>query len=217
MLSEVVFVGGCVTELLFTEPGLAPIRVTSDVDLIAEIASYADYLEFSDRIRALGFEEDHRDGAPLCRWMCGALTVDAMPLDPSILGFSNSWYVEALRSAWIVGLTTDLELRVISAPCFLATKMEAFRNRGKGDYFASHDLEDLISVVDGRATILDDVRNARPELRVFIERSISKLLKEPRFLDALPGYLLPDQGNQERLGSLESKLRALSGAETPER
>jgi hypothetical protein len=123
LLPEVVFVGGCVTELLFTAPGLAPIRVTNDVDLIAEIATYADYLEFSDRIRSLGFEEDSREGAPLCRWTCGALTVDAMPLDPAILGFSNRWYVEALQTAWIAKLAADLELRVISAPCFLATRL----------------------------------------------------------------------------------------------
>jgi len=32
---------------------------------------------------------------------------------------------------------------------FLATKFAAFDGRGKGDYMASHDLEDIVAVVDG--------------------------------------------------------------------
>ena len=41
LLPEVVFVGGCATELLITDPGAAAVRKTYDVDVIAEIASYA--------------------------------------------------------------------------------------------------------------------------------------------------------------------------------
>ena len=42
LLPEIVFVGGCATNLLVTDPEAAPIRETYDVDVIAEIASYAD-------------------------------------------------------------------------------------------------------------------------------------------------------------------------------
>jgi hypothetical protein len=31
----------------------------------------------------------------------------------------------------------------------VATKLEAFLKRGGGDYIASHDLEDIVTVVDG--------------------------------------------------------------------
>jgi hypothetical protein len=47
-----------------------PIRgPTLDVDAIAEIASYAEYVEFANRLRSLGLAEDHRTGAPTCRWV----------------------------------------------------------------------------------------------------------------------------------------------------
>src|ERR1019366_10398380 len=81
LLPEIVFVGGCATGLLITDPGAAPVRGTYDVDVITEIASYADYMVFSERLRELGFQEDSREGAPLCRWQQGDLVLDVMPLD----------------------------------------------------------------------------------------------------------------------------------------
>jgi hypothetical protein len=54
LLPEIVFVGGCATGLLVTDPGATPVRRTYDVDVIAEIASYAAYAIFSERLRELG-------------------------------------------------------------------------------------------------------------------------------------------------------------------
>ena len=60
MLDEVVFVGGCVTGLLITDPASAAPRPTTDVDVIAEVYSYAEYDALSARLRALGLTEDNR-------------------------------------------------------------------------------------------------------------------------------------------------------------
>lgn len=133
LLPEIVFVGGCATGLLISDPGAAPVRRTYDVDVISEIVSYADYAVFSERLRALGFTEDSREGAPLCRWQHGELVLDVMPLDASILGFSNRWYADALRTAVAVELPSSLQLKAITAPYFLGTKIEAFRGRGHDD------------------------------------------------------------------------------------
>jgi hypothetical protein len=202
LLPEIVFVGGCATGLLVTDPGATPVRRTYDVDVIAEIASYAAYAIFSERLRELGFQEDASEGAPLCRWQYQGLLLDVMPLDAKILGFSNRWYADALRTAAEVHLPSGLILRAITAPYFLGTKIEAFRGRGRGDYFASHDLEDFITVVDGRTSLLDEVEAASAELRRFIGEAVGALLTEQRFLDALPGYLLPDESNQARIAQL---------------
>jgi hypothetical protein len=92
LLSELVFVGGCATGLLITDPGAGEIRKTFDVDVIAEISSYIEYTEFSERLRPLGFAEDSREGAPICRWQSDQIMLDVMPLDEKVLGFSNRWY-----------------------------------------------------------------------------------------------------------------------------
>lgn len=209
LLPEIVFVGGCATGLLVTDPGTAPVRATYDVDVIAEIGSYADYAIFSERLRMLGFQEDTREGAPVCRWTCGSLTLDVMPLDEKILGFSNRWYRDAMQAAVAVTISENLIVRVITAPFFLGTKLEAFHGRGRQDYFASHDLEDLIAVVDGRFGLLDEVTAAPEDLRKFIGDAVNALLAEPRFQDALPGYLLPDAASQARIPSLFERLESL--------
>jgi hypothetical protein len=43
LLDRIAFVGGCATGLLITDPGAAPVRPTLDVDVIAEVASYAEF------------------------------------------------------------------------------------------------------------------------------------------------------------------------------
>lgn len=208
VLDELVFVGGAVTSLLVTDEGAGHPRTTLDVDAIAEITSYSEYSAFGERLRSLGFSEDTREGAPLCRWVQAAVTLDVMPLDEKVLGFSNRWYPKAIESAVRYELQEGLTLRVVGAPYFLATKIEAFRGRGKGDFFASHDLEDVIFVVGGRAAIVEEVRAAEQSLQEYLQTQVGSLIATPAFLDALPGYLLPDPASQARL---ETVLRQLQG------
>jgi hypothetical protein len=132
LLGELVFVGGCVTTLLITDEAATAPRITLDVDAIAEITSYAEYADFGNRLRALGFKEDTSEGAPLCRRTHGRTILDVMPLDEKILGFSNRWYRAAMESSVRVRLSADLEIRAVTAPFFIATKLEAFQGPGDG-------------------------------------------------------------------------------------
>ena len=68
VLDELVFVGGCMTGLLITDPAAGGVRPTKDVDAIADVTSYAKYTALAERLRALGLGEDVTLGAPLCRW-----------------------------------------------------------------------------------------------------------------------------------------------------
>ena len=65
LLDELVFVGGCATGLMITDKAAASVRPTFDVDAIAEVTSYAGYVNFSQRLRAMGFTEDTDKDAPL--------------------------------------------------------------------------------------------------------------------------------------------------------
>jgi hypothetical protein len=165
ILSELVFVGGCTTGLLITDRAAADVRPTYDVDAIAEITSYIEYTEFAERLKTLGFREDTREGAPLCRWRQETTTLDVMPLDGKILGFRNSWYGPAIESAEQRELEPGLKILLVNPVYFCASKLEAFGDRGKNDYLGSQDLEDVIAVVDGRPatmfvpTLLEKLQN----------------------------------------------------------
>lgn len=210
LLGELVFVGGSTTSLLVTDEAAAEVRVTYDVDAIAEISSYAAYADFSERLRRCGFMEDTGEGAPICRWRQKKTILDVMPLDAKILGFSNPWYKPALDSAVLHELEPDLRVRVVTAVYFCATKLEAFAGRGKNDYQSSHDLEDVMAVVDGRTELIEEIRTGAGDVRTHIAAEIRKLLAIREFLDALPGYLLPDQASQARVSILLERLRKIA-------
>ena len=210
VLDELVFVGGCATGLLISDDAAGEVRPTFDVDAIAEITSYVEYTIFGERLHKLGFTEDASEGAPICRWQHGQIKLDLMPLDEKILGFSNRWYKAAMDSAKELEIEPGLRIRVVTAPYFCATKLEAFRGRGKGDYLASHDLEDLITVVDGRPELLDELRSAPEDVRFYIADTIGQMLKAPQFIDGLPGYLLPDSASQARISRLLTGLAEVS-------
>jgi len=108
------------------------------------------------------------------------------------------------------GLRDDLEIRMVTAPYFVATKLEAFKGRGAGDFPGSHDLEDVVSVVDGRETLSTEVRAAGAGLREYVHREIARLLANPGFIDALPGFLLPDAASQSRIAIVLRRLHDLA-------
>lgn len=207
---RMVFVGGAVAGLLITDPGQPAIRPTEDIDLIVHAAVRSDYQHIEQMLRASGFVNDISKDAPICRWRVGEITVDVMPTLKEILGFSNLWYPHALETAEPTQLPSGVSIRLVTAPVFLATKFEAFDDRGNKDYLFSHDLGDLVSVVDGRDELVDECRNAAASLKSYLGKRFEQLLASPSFIDALPGHLPGDLASQERLPDLLDKLRQLA-------
>lgn len=190
---EVVFVGGAVLGLLIDDEAAAPARSTVDVDVVAAVTTYAEYAMFAERLRPRGFREDTREGAPLCRWVNEDLTLDVMPVEAGVLGFSNRWYPEALRTSVLVDLPSGSSIRRVAAPVFLATKIEAFRARGQRDFQASRDLEDFIAVVEGRKPLMEECAAASEEVCGFLGAATRELLADTRFRTSCPATCRPMQ------------------------
>lgn len=207
---RVVFVGGAVIELLITEPGASELRVTSDVDAVVEVASIGAYYTFCEALRAAGFREDRSEDAPACRWIVDRIRVDLMPPEDTLLGFSNRWYAGTIRHADRRPLPGGPAIKVATAPYFLGTKLEAFAGRGKGDFRASHDIEDIVAVIDGRPELPAEVKGAEATLRDYLADSLARLLRTPDFVEALPGHLPPDQASQRRLQLVMKRIEALA-------
>lgn len=213
LADEMVFVGGCATGLLITDPAAPPIRVTRDVDAIVQVFSKADYYRLAEKLRDKGFREDTSDGAPLCRWISENVILDVMPTDTAILGFGNQWYMKAAENAESMELPSGKSIQVVSAPYFLVTKLEAFDGRGNGDYLSSHDIEDVIAVLDGRPEIVIEVRQSEPELAVELSERFHSLLRDSRFVDAVSGHMPTDETSQARVSTVFSAMKELAGIE----
>jgi hypothetical protein len=212
LTSELVFLGGCATALLFTDPAAPPVRVTRDVDVITEVGSLADYHRLGSRLRDQGFQEDQSAGAPICRWVGHGVLVDVMPTDPRILGFTNRWYAKAIETAQDYELESKQIIRLVTPVLFIATKLDAFDGRGKQDYVMSHDMEDVISVLDGRPELVAEIQDSDAELRDCVAHRFALLMDDPQFQDALPGHLPGDAASQARLPELISRIQGITRA-----
>jgi hypothetical protein len=215
--AEVVFVGGAVLDLFITDPAAPRPRFTEDVDVVVEVTTHGEWARVGERLRALGFREDQREGAPVCRWLVGDLVMDVMPALDRVLGFSNRWYRMARKESEERELPEGVRIRAVTAPLFLATKMEAFGSRGGRDFVASHDLEDIIAVVDGRPTLVDEAKLAPAQLRRFLAATIERWLDDPDFLSAVPGHLPGDAASQARAPLVLERLRAIAASASRKR
>jgi len=179
--------GGCTTALFITDPSSFDVRPTVDVDCIIEVCSPIDYNKFESKLRKKGFKQHLND--IICRWHYEEIILDVMPTDENILVFSNSWYKKALTDIVAHQIAKDLVIKSIAAPYFLATKIEAFNGRGKNDFLASHDLEDIITVIDGRAEISQEVQMTDNSLRTYLKDFFENMFNNDDFRSALPGHI----------------------------
>jgi hypothetical protein len=153
----------------------------------------------------------------MCRWRHGPsaasdeLILDAMPARADLLGFGNRWQAAALPYACPVTLPSGSVVRAVSPPYLMATKLEAFHGRGRGDHLGSRDLEDIVLLVDGRESLVDEVLEAASDVRAYLTDEVGALLDEPRFVDALFAFLRPDAASQARGDSVVlPRLRAIA-------
>ena len=197
LCDRVVFVGGCATGLLLSDAALVNVRATEDVDAIVEVASLARYHALADELMQRGFKQTMADNTPPFRWFWQSMQLDLVPLDEKVLGFANRWYRAGFEAAVQTQLEPGLTLRHLSAPYFLGTKFEAFKDRGKNDVYASHDLEDILTVIEGRAELAEELAASPVDLRNHVAANVAKLLDNPDFDNALGGLL--SQPNREPL------------------
>lgn len=203
---QLVFVGGAVAGLLVTDPLSDPVRATRDVDAVIE-ADRAAYFLAEKTVAARGFARDATSNV-ICRWMHreSGVLFDLMPVREDVLGFSNPWYAYTVQTAIPVDLGGGLRIRCASAVAFVATKLEAFKSRGAGDFLSSHDLEDVLNIVDGREQLAAEMAAAPPALREMVAAIFAGLLANPDFLNVLPGLVAESQ----RSGLVMARLQRLS-------
>lgn len=206
-LRSMAFVGGLTTGFLITdEYARESVRATDDIDLIIGTLGYAQHTEFEEELRTLGFA-DRPDNNVICRKWLGELQVDFMPTDDT-LGFTNRWYQDALSTAQPFELKPGLTIRLLTPPHFIATKLEAYKGRGNGDILGSRDLEDVMTLIDGRPTLFEEIAECNAAMQGFISEEFRELLKNDYF-----EYLVQTtaNGQQARIEYLYEIIDKIAG------
>jgi len=202
LTSKVAFVGGCATPLLVTDELVhAEVRFTDDVDVIVHVLGFGEWYALEGHLAERGFRNSPQDDV-LCRKRLRddepeELVVDFMPDDQRILGFSNRWYTQALESALDYELSDGSVVRVVSAPYFIGTKLEAYKGRGNNDPLGSRDVEDILNVVAGRPSLIDEVGRSSADLRQGIAEDLAALMRARDF-DYAVGSACNGNASRER-------------------
>ncbi|NMR26524.1 hypothetical protein HH219_13440 [Pseudoalteromonas sp. NEC-BIFX-2020_015] len=187
LIRSMVFVGGCTTGLLVTDEFTKEqIRYTDDVDLIVDIMGYAAWTDLQEHLKTKGFSIDMGEEV-MCRMILDNLKVDFMPVDENALGFTNIWYKGAVATAEDYVLNDTLTIKLITPEYFVATKLEAYLGRGKGDALSSHDIEDLLNIFDGRSSIVNDISSASDDLKNYVSEQLKSLMEDENFEYAVQG------------------------------
>ncbi|HEV2613575.1 MAG TPA: nucleotidyl transferase AbiEii/AbiGii toxin family protein [Gammaproteobacteria bacterium] len=206
---EVVFLGGCTTALFIDDPNIPDVRYTVDVDCIIDVLSLNQYHQLEKKLKQLGFKQSLSEKV-ICRWHYDDAVLDVMPTDEKILGFSNRWYKEAIKHSSNYVLSKGNNIKTVSAAYFLATKIEAFKTRGKSDYYASRDFEDIVSVLDGRSVLAEDIKNSKESLKNYLIQALTDIYHNPSFKGAIPGHFVQyGKLAEDRIELLEQKIMAI--------
>lgn len=190
--NDVVFVGGA-TASLYVDRMAEEARATNDVDIVIELWAYKDYAAIEERLRSLGFQNDIESGV-ICRYRVQGIIVDVMPTGENILGFSNIWYPEGYKHAIDYRIDDENVVKIFDTPYFIASKLEAFKNRGKNDGRTSTDFEDIIYVFENRRSVWSDMEAAPSNVQKYLKQQFADLIANSFFeewVDVHAGYGSP--------------------------
>lgn len=194
LVDRVVFIGGAIAPLLQTHPISPRVRPTKDVNGMAITTSYRDFHRLQDDLRRRGFQQraiEAEATAHAHRWTTpdGGL-FDLVPVGTHLGASGNPLDRIAIESAESVQIerpgAAPLVVRHASASAFLGLKWAAYQDRGEGDLFGSHDIEDVLAVLASRPAVEQECAAiSEPRLRVAIAAMAQTLSADDETLGEL--------------------------------
>ena len=185
---SVVFVGGAIVSVYADDPAADTVRPTEDIDLTIKIMD----IKQSDLDKQLAEKGFHPDiqGHAICSYKYNDIAVDIMAATDTMRGPTNRWYSVGFDSLENIQIE-DQTISILSAPCFLATKFEAYKHRGNDDYRTSHDFEDIVYVLDNRTTIIDEIEQADKRVKEFLKLELKQVIDNPYAEEIISAHLNP--------------------------
>lgn len=184
---KVVFVGGAVVSL-YADRDVLGFRPTDDVDILVEVLNYKERTKLEEILRLKGFTNDIASGI-VCRFMIKGITVDVMPTNDSMIGFNSVWYEKGFINSISYRIDDMHTIRILSAPYFLVTKLEAFNGRGRGDGRTSQDFEDIVFILEQRSTIWNELATTDDAVRMYVVMEFVRLKSNPNLREWIDSHV----------------------------
>jgi hypothetical protein len=78
----------------------------------------------------------------------------------------------------------------------------------------SHDFEDIINVVEGRAALLEEIAGSEMTMRAYLRDQFAAVLSVPGFMNVLPGLLAYDALYAQRVELVLKRMTAIAAMKT---
>jgi len=204
---QVVFVGGTMVSLYADDPIAEDVRATKDIDLTFQIATASELEALRQALIDKGFYEA-TDSDVICRFNYEGLLVDVMSTQPVGWAPGNRWFALGFAFANKIYLE-NVGVKILPLAYFLASKIDAFFDRGLKDVYGSHDLEDIVYLFNYRVRIVEDILNSDGEVKNYLGERLRYILADDRIMNALPGHLYFEEGD-ERMEIIKEKMHAVA-------
>jgi predicted nucleotidyltransferase len=187
---QVIYVGGATVGLYINDSGAEDVRPTKDVDISLSLASTVELEGMRALLVSKGFDQ-RAESTVICRFMLDDINVDVMNTKAIGWAPSDVWYEPGFRLREEVYID-NTRIFIMPLAYFLASKFEAFNDRGSSDPRTSHDFEDIVYVLDNRTDILDVLRESPEDVSVFLKSEFTVILKSSALKEALFAHLYYD-------------------------
>lgn len=203
---DVIYVGGAVVSLYATDAGSEPPRPTKDIDISVQISSYQEMDEFRELLSRKGIFPASEESV-LYRYKYDDILIDFIPYEDTPLGPTNRWLKPGFSKAYPIKIGSS-EIKILPASLFLATKWEAYKNRG-ADPRWSPDFEDIIYVIDNNSEVIDVVSQSDSRVRDFLKEMCDEILGHGSLNEIIECHINPFTAEKRRRLVIE-KLKTLS-------
>jgi len=201
---QVVYVGGAVVSLYINDSAAEDVRPTKDVDLTFQIASPSKLEELREDLNAKGFYQSSEEDV-ICRFLYEDLKIDVMSTQSVGWAPSNPWFEKGFDKSIAVNLE-DIIIKILPLPYFLATKIEAFLDRGIKDIYASHDLEDIVYLFNYTTDIDAQVLASDSDIKLYLAEKLKAFTENRSIMNAISGSLYYEQAN-ERMEIIKERFQ----------
>lgn len=187
MNEQVVYVGGATVSLYINDPAADDVRPTKDLDISLAIASLGELEVIRKQLIRKGFKQSPEDDI-ICRFRYEDIKVDVMSTKAVGWAPANPWFASGFAQKEIIEIE-DQKIQILPLPYFLASKFSAFNDRGAIDPRTSHDLEDIVYVLDNRMDIVEKLAKVPDDVRSYLADQLQRILDDRVMHEAILGNL----------------------------
>lgn len=203
---QVIYVGGATVGLYINDPAADDVRPTKDVDISLAIATIGELEKIREELIEKGFIQTAEDNV-ICRFRYEDVKIDVMNTKAIGWAPANRWFAPGFEQRETID-TDEETIQIVPLPYFLATKFEAYNNRGNKEPRTSHDFEDIVYVLDNRMDIVAQLLKSPEDVKPFLKSEFESILADKIKQEAIYGNLFYET-KDERFEMIIENLKTI--------